>query len=54
MEEVENKKEKSSQNQEAALPSLQAALYLIPVTLGETSVFQVLPGYNHDIITGIR
>ena len=54
MEEVETKKEKSSQNQEAALPSLQAALYLIPVTLGETSVFQVLPGYNHDIITGIK
>lgn len=30
------------------------ALYLIPVTLGETSIEQVLPSYNHEIIMGIR
>jgi 16S rRNA (cytidine1402-2'-O)-methyltransferase len=32
---------------------VEAALYLIPVTLGETSIEQVLPTYNKDIITGI-
>jgi 16S rRNA (cytidine1402-2'-O)-methyltransferase len=32
---------------------VEAALYLIPVTLGETSIEQVLPAYNKDIITGI-
>ena len=53
MEENQNKKEKSLP-QETPLPELQAALYLIPVTLGETPVFQVLPGYNHDIIVGIK
>lgn len=31
-----------------------SALYLIPVTLGETSVEQVLPPYNHEVIMGIR
>ena len=30
------------------------ALYLIPVTLGDTSIESVLPAYNHDIIVGIR
>ena len=30
------------------------ALYLIPVTLGETTVEQVLPSYNHEVIMGIR
>ncbi len=30
------------------------ALYLIPVTLGDTEVSQVLPSYNHDIIMSIR
>lgn len=30
------------------------ALYLIPVMLGETSIEQVLPSYNHEIIMGIR
>ncbi len=33
---------------------MDAALYLIPVTLGETSVEQVLPSYNHDIIVEIK
>lgn len=33
---------------------MQPALYLIPVTLGETPVEQVLPSYNKDIILGIR
>lgn len=32
----------------------KASLYLIPVTLGETSVEQVLPSYNHDIVVGIK
>lgn len=29
-------------------------LYLIPVTLGETPIEQVLPSYNHDIIVEIK
>ena len=33
---------------------MEAALYLIPVTLGETEISQVLPPYNHDIIVGIK
>lgn len=33
---------------------MEAALYLIPVTLGETPVAQVLPSYNHEIIMDIR
>lgn len=32
----------------------EAALYLIPVTLGDTPINQVLPPYNHDVIVGIR
>ena len=54
MDESQIKKEKSSLPQEAPLPALTSALYLIPVALGETSLFQVLPGYNHDIIVGIK
>ena len=30
------------------------ALYLIPVTLGETPIEQVLPSYNHEVLMGIR
>ena len=30
------------------------ALYLIPVTLGDTPQSQVLPSYNRDIVSGIR
>lgn len=33
---------------------LEPAVYLIPVTLGDTPVSQVLPAYNHDVIVGIR
>lgn len=33
---------------------MQASLYLIPVTLGETSVEQVLPTYNKEIILQIK
>lgn len=33
---------------------METALYLIPVTLGQTSIEQVLPSYNHDVIMGIR
>ena len=33
---------------------MHPALYLIPVTLGETSIEQVLPSYNHEVIMGIR
>lgn len=33
---------------------LQAALYLIPVTLGDTAIEQVLPSYNATVIAGIR
>lgn len=31
-----------------------SALYLIPVTLGDTPIEQVLPTYNHDIIVNIK
>ena len=31
-----------------------ASLYLIPVTLGDTPLSQVLPAYNKDIILGLR
>lgn len=33
---------------------METALYLIPVTLGETEINQVLPSYNHEIIVGIK
>lgn len=33
---------------------MDTALYLIPVTLGETEISQVLPAYNHDIIVEIK
>lgn len=33
---------------------MEAALYLIPVTLGETSVDQVLPSYNREVVLSIR
>ena len=33
---------------------IKNALYLIPVTLGETEINQVLPDYNHDIIVNIK
>ena len=32
---------------------MQAALYLIPVTLGDTEIDRVLPNYNRSIIAGI-
>ena len=33
---------------------MEPALYLIPVTLGDTPVEQVLPSYNREVIMGIR
>ena len=33
---------------------IETALYLIPVTLGETEINQVLPSYNHDVIVEIK
>lgn len=33
---------------------METALYLIPVTLGETPLGNVLPQYNSEIISGIR
>ena len=33
---------------------MEAALYLLPVTLGDTSIEKVLPSYNKEIISGIR
>ncbi len=32
----------------------QTALYLIPVTLGDTPIDQVLPAYNREVIASIR
>ena len=33
---------------------MDTALYLIPVTLGDTEISKVLPEYNAGIIAGIR
>lgn len=33
---------------------METALYLLPVTLGETPIEKVLPAYNRDIILGIK
>ena len=33
---------------------IETALYLIPVTLGETEISQVLPSFNHDVIVEIK
>lgn len=33
---------------------METALYLLPVTLGDTPIETVLPSYNHDIIIHIR
>ena len=33
---------------------MDTALYLIPVTLGDTPIEQVLPSYNKEVILGIR
>ena len=33
---------------------METALYLLPVTLGDTPVEKVLPSYNKEIISGIR
>ncbi len=33
---------------------MEAALYLIPVTLGDTPLEQVLPSYNRDIVLPLR
>ena len=33
---------------------MEIALYLIPVTLGDSPVSQVIPSYNHDVVMQIR
>ena len=33
---------------------METALYLIPVTLGDTTIEKVLPSYNKEIILGIK
>lgn len=33
---------------------MEIALYLLPVTLGDTSIESVLPSYNKEVILGIR
>lgn len=33
---------------------MEIALYLIPVTLGDTPASQVIPSYNHDVVMQIR
>ena len=33
---------------------MDAALYLLPVTLGDTPVDKVLPAYNREVIRGIK
>ncbi len=39
---------------ETFMENQQAALYLIPVTLGETEINQVIPSYNGKIISSIK
>ena len=34
--------------------TLESAVYLIPVTLGDTPIEQVLPSYNREVIIGIK
>lgn len=36
------------------LDNMETALYLLPVTLGDTSVEKVLPAYNKEVITEIK
>ena len=33
---------------------MEVALYLLPVTLGDTAIEKVLPSYNREIIVGIK
>ena len=33
---------------------METALYLIPVTLGDTAIESVLPSYNKEVILNIR
>ena len=33
---------------------MEVALYLLPVTLGDTPIEKVLPAYNREIISGIK
>ena len=33
---------------------METAVYLIPVTLGDTSIEQVLPSFNKEVILGIK
>ena len=33
---------------------IETALYLIPVTLGETEITRVLPSYNRDVIVNVK
>ena len=33
---------------------METALYLIPVTLGDTAIESVLPSYNKEVILNLR
>ena len=33
---------------------METALYLIPVTLGDTTIESVLPSYNKEVVLAIR
>lgn len=33
---------------------MEAALYLLPVTLGDTAISAVLPAYNKEVILGLK
>ena len=41
-------------NSQFSILKVETALYLLPVTLGDTPVEKVLPSYNKEIISGIR
>ena len=43
-----------SNNSQFSILKVETALYLLPVTLGDTPVEKVLPSYNKEIISGIR
>jgi len=46
--------EKEKRDDEIEERKLETALYLIPVTLGETTSRSVLPDYNRDLVVGIK
>lgn len=53
MENNENSENKN-ENSESEFRKISPALYLIPVTLGDTPISSVLPSWNHDVVVSIK